>query len=162
MSVRSTYIIEDVQQCIYGLLSKLTSTTAPWTSWSVVLGWPETDVFKKLEKPFIYVLDPLKIDAAWQQGGLSLGSYQILLGLWDDRKTGGTEEINIMSSRLLDLFGNPSSAHTTKFDVITDATYTNTTLKAQGVCIDEIRGPRNIATEDLKEFRREFTLVLRA
>lgn len=161
MAVRSAYIIEDIQQCIYNVISKLTSTTAPWTSWTAKLGYPEADVLDQLAKPIIYIMNPVAVNEQWQQGGLYVGFYEMTIGAWDDRKTGGPEEMNIIASALLNLFRNPSSCHAQQFNVVTDASYTNTTLITQGVRVDGIRGPREIATEEIKEFRFEFTLFLR-
>lgn len=160
MAVRSNYLIEDTQKCIYSLLAGLESTTAPWTRWDVVLGWPETDVFKKLTKPFLYVLPPTVQSWRRVQGGKSSPLMSMTIGAWDDRKTGGTEEINIVGSRILALFGDPQTVHTTTFTVTLDSVYTGTTLKNQGVYVDGIFGPREIATEDVKEFRTEFELYL--
>lgn len=161
--VRANYKIEDIQRCIKGLIAKLVAGTAPWTSWQVVFGWPETDINNKLVKPTIYVLEPILIDQLFQQGGQTgLGLYEMIMGAWDDRYIGGTEEINIIGSRILNLFNDANTVHTTQFDVTLDSAYTNTTLITQGIRIVGIGGPRVIDTEDRKEFRREFDLRLKA
>ena len=160
MTVQANNIIEDLQQCIFSLVKDFTDGTAPWTSWTPVLGYPETETFEQFTKPLIYIMAPVLTDTQWQQGGLYIGAYEGVIGAWDDRKTGGTEEINIISSRILWLFGNPNTAHATTFDVVTDATYTNTTLIAQGLRVEGIAGPREIATEEIKELRVEFTLSI--
>jgi hypothetical protein len=163
MSVRWNYAIDDIQSCVYSLLKKLATYDAPWTSWYVVRGWPEADVFNNLENPFIFVEEPTFVDSRHLQGaGKPYRIFEMRIGLWDDRKTGGPEEINIMSSHLLGLFIDPNNCHTETFDVTLDVAYETTTLLNQGIKIKEIRGPRDIMTEDLKEFRKEFTLTLTA
>lgn len=158
MAVRANTILEDCQRCIHGLISKLCSTTAPWTSWTAILGYPESDVWE-LTAAVIYVETPYKIAISRQQGGLGLGTYGVPLGAWDNRKTGGTEEMNIISSRILNLFETPATFNTQFTIVIGGTTYTNTTLYAQGIGISDISGARRIETEDSKEFRNEFTLT---
>jgi len=162
MSVRTDYIIEDCQKCFHTLISTLTGSTSPWTRWTAVLGYPETDMFTDFKKPLIYTMSPMQVDKQWQQGGLCIGFYEYIQGLWDDRKTGGVEEINIMSSNVLSLFQNPQSVGTTTFDITLDEAYEDTTLMAQGISVMNIIGPREIATENPKEFRREFSVLFRA
>jgi len=84
----------------------------------------------------------------------------MIIGCWVDRKTGGLEELNIMNSRLFDLFDDSKTAHTTQFTVTTNAAHTDTTLLAQGVRVEGILGPRSIPVEDRKESRTEVTIYL--
>jgi hypothetical protein len=161
--VRANYIIEDIQRCIHGLITKLISGTAPWTSWRIVYGWPTSKVFETFTKPFIYVMPPMQTDFIFQSGGgKKLGRFDLTIGAWDDRVTGSTEEINIISSRILALFNDPATVQTTQFNVTLDSAYTNTTLNAQGVKIESCVGPSVIGGEDIKEFRNEFSVTLRA
>lgn len=161
MSVRATHIIEDIEKCVFALISKLCTTTSPWTSWTPYMGWPEVDIDNEFTEPIIYILNPFLTSSDYIQGGLSTKSWEMIIGAWDHRKVGGTEEINIIGSRLLNLFGDPQTVNTTQFNVTLSEAFTNTTLKAQGCYVLGIIGPRDIATEDLKEFRREFTISLR-
>lgn len=160
MAVQANKIFDDLQQCIYQLLKKLSTTTAPWTSWSIVLSDAEGSQYGEFTKPFIYVNPPVLTDKLSQQGGRSLGFYEMIIGCWVDRKTGGLEELNIMNSRLFDLFDDSKTAHTTQFTVTTNAAHTDTTLLAQGVRVEGILGPRSIPVEDRKESRTEVTIYL--
>jgi len=161
MSVRDDYIIEDIQKVLVYLFKEMVATT--WTRWGVVFGWPEQDVFEKFNKPFIYELTPQESGEIQQQGGgHGRNFWELIIGLWDDRQTGGIEEINIMSSKLHNFLKTPQICHTQQFDVtLGDTVYTNTTLSTQGLRVQSIQGPREIFTEDIKEFRREFTLIIR-
>ncbi len=159
MSIRAAYKSTDIQQCIYQLLKA--KTAAPWSSWTVILGWPEDDVYKRFSKPILWVEIPVATGRLDQQGGQSLNRYSMIIGAWDDRKTGGEEEINVISDTITALFEDPKTLHSTStFNVTTSAAFTGTTLTAQGVIVEAINGPRVISTEDPKEFRREFEVII--
>lgn len=163
MAIRENYEVDDIQTLVYSLLLHLAGDTSPWTSWEVIRGFPDVDVFDQFSKPFLYVLMPTTNYAYRHQGG-KVGNkmWSLLIGAWDDRKTGGPEEIAIISSRMLGLFGDPQTAHTTTFNcTLGTTTYTNTTLIAQGLRITAVRGPRELFAENIKEFRAEFELELR-
>ena len=158
--IRVTNKITDTWKCINALLN---NQSAPFTSWKIIKGWPESDVFTDFGSPFIFTESPIQIgyNTPHQGGERAEEFYEMKIGLWDDRKTGGVEEITIMSGRILNLFGNMDTVHSATFDVTLGSAFSNTTLLSQGVRIEDIKGPRNIATENPKEFRREFTLRLR-
>ena len=164
MTVRQNTIVTDIWKCVYALLNKLCSTTAPWSSWDCIKGYPEADRFADFTKPFVYIEDPMPLSDVYFQQGASKAKrqYSIMVGAWDDRKTGGIEEITIMTSRISDLFSDPYTVHTATFDVTLATAYSDTTLKAQGISVDGIGGPRKIETENQKEFRREFELRVTA
>jgi len=87
----------------------------------------------------------------------------MIIGAWDDRKTGGPEEINIIGSHLLSFFRQSKTLHTTQFDLtLRGVTTSDTTLSNQKVKVDGITSMRDIATEDIKEFRKEFEFSLTA
>jgi len=156
MTVRAVEIIEDCQKCFSELIKQLCSATAPWTSWIAVLGYPETRIWETT-KAVIYIEPPMQINTRWQQGGLGGGEFEMIIGAWDNRKEGGTEEINIINSRILALMMNPSTLNTS-FDVTLGSAFTSTTLVAQGIIVTGVIGPREIETEDRKEFRSEFVV----
>lgn len=163
--MRATAVIEDVQRCVHACLAAITG--APWSRWDVILGWPEADATTgKFVKPPIYVMPPIVTDWRWIQGGKPGSRLRMILGAWDDRGTGGTEEINLIASRLLDFFTDPKVMNAQTFTItIGTTTYTGTTLIAQGIRVDTgagpgITGPRQIQSDDLKEFRYEFDLNL--
>ena len=160
--IRTTDKIVDTWKCIHALIDKKTAST-PWSSWKVIKGYPESNVFTDLGTPIIFTEPPHKInDSTPQQGGQKTQEYlDMRIGIWDDRKTGGIEEISIISGRMLDLFGNLNTVHTATFDVTLATAFTDTTLLAQGARVEGIVGPRSIATVNQKEFRNEFTLRLR-
>jgi len=159
MAIRANYIIDDIQRCVFELFEKLCANTSPWTDWQVCYGYPETSIFEQFTKPFFYVMPPSQMATLPMQGGKSIRQWQ-----WDDRKTGGTEEINLMGSRLMELFDDAKAVnYTNTLDVtLGTTTYTGTNLGTQGIFITGIEGPRLIQTEDIKEFRREFMAYLKA
>jgi len=158
MAVRATEIIEDCQRCIEALIAKLCSTTVPWTSWTSTLGRPETDRWE-LASSFIYTMEPYFVEiTGQQQGGSSLAIYEVIIGTWNNRKSGGAEEINIMTSRIQNLFQVPATWSTAFTITINSVVFTDTTLRAQGIGILGITGARQIETEEKKEFRNEQTL----
>jgi hypothetical protein len=159
MAVRSTYFIDDVQKCIHACLAAITSD--PWTRWDIILGWPEADAATgKFVKPPIYIMPPKVIDWLWKQGGKPGKALRMIFGAWDDRGSGGAEEINIIDSRILDLFTDPAVLNAQTFTVTLGSTITGTTLIAQGIGIEGIIGPHDLSTGtgSLKEFRHEFDL----
>jgi len=164
MTVAAAYRTNDIQLCIYELIDYLTENTSPWTSWEAVLGWPETEVFKDKDA-IIYVLEPIPVKAEEirQQGGLPLHRFELLFGGWVTMKQGGAEEINIMDSTILNFFENPQTVHQQTFTVtLTDGTeQADTTLVNEGIRVEDITGGRWIDTEDVKEYRKEFTLTLK-
>ena len=163
MSVRDTHIIDDIQACFYELIDKLCTTTSPWTSWSVYRGYPKAAVLSQFTKPLIYVMSPKWAGNINQMGGKPAAYYEIVIGMWDDRKTGGTEEINIIASRLFSLFRDPNASHAQAFTVTHGTTtYTDTTLINQRVSVVDTRALRDIETTDEDEFRKELTLKIRA
>lgn len=164
MAIRSSYILTDVQECLYQFLSKLIVGSAPWTSWAVQKGWPESDVLKHFSKPIIYIDAPLITDTKyWQMGGVPLFQVSTIIGCYNDRSTGGPEELEIISGHLVEKFLNPSGVLAVTFNVTLGATtYSSTTLGAQGIRIQNISGPRGgITADDLKEFRKELELTLK-
>jgi len=164
MSVRQNTIVTDIWKCVHALLKKYCDNTAPWSSWDCIKGYPEEERFADFTKPFIYTEDPFPVGDVYMQQGASKGKrlYSIIIGAWDDRKTGGIEEITIMTSRISDLFSDPYTVHTATFDVTLATAISDTTLKAQGIRVDAIGGPRKIEIENQKEFRREFELRVTA
>ena len=161
--IRTNNKIVDSWKCIDALLNKYQSTSAPWTSWKVIKGYPESNVFTDLGTPIIFTEPPVKtLEGPSQHGGEKSQEYlDMRIGIWDDRKTGGIEEISIISGRILDLFGNFSTVHTATFDVTLGSAFSNTTLLNQGMRVEGITGPRSIETVNQKEFRNEFVLRLR-
>jgi len=153
--------MDDIQSCFLALFKKLTANVSPWTSWEVVRGWPERDILKHFSKPIIYLEPPFRTGVWRQQAGKSGNIWEMIVGAWDDRKTGGIEEIQIISAHIIDLFNDPQTLFGTTFDVtLGGTTYTDTTLTKQKIRAGEAIGPRTIQTEDLKEFRVEFTVTL--
>ena len=161
--VRSTHIIDDVQLSIYSLLYELSTTTSPWTDWTIKIGFPEEEVLDQFAEPIIYVMQPIQVGKIQHQGQSAINRrWRIAIGAWLDRKHGGTEELNIIGSRLMSLFEDPRTACVlTTFDITLGTTaYTDTNLTALGVFVDGIEGPNQIYVLDEKEFRDEFQLYL--
>lgn len=159
--LRDGYQVEDILRCIKAVIDSKVSATAPWTSWTTVLEYPESTVFELLSKPFIYIESPALTRSIPQQGGIPGSEWEMILGAWDDRKTGGPEEINIIGSQILKLFRDPQTLHTATFTLaLGGTTYTSKTLLYHGIQVIDIRGPQKMFTEEDKEFRIEFILTL--
>ena len=94
-------------------------------------------------------------------GGHPSGYWTMIIGLWDDRKTGGYEEIGVMKGILYNFFNTPSNCNQYQFNVTLDITYNNTTLLAQGMPTNAIENIRDIGTNKDKEFRAEVNLVIK-
>ena len=158
MTIRDDYFIEDVTQLIFALLSSKTS--APWSSWRITIGWPEVDVNSTTDKLVIYIGDIFQTESTPQQGGLNKRKLQMTIGTWDDRISGGTEEINIATSALLSMFNSPE-VNSSQFTVtLGTTTYTSKTLGYHGLTIQGANGPMMMDSSDPKEFRRELTVFM--
>jgi|GEM_PF-1143289 len=163
-NLRSTHIVDDVQQCIYALLNTLSGSTSPWTSWTVTLGFPEEEMLHQFAEPIIYVMSPVQLSRVTQQGASAITRYwRVILGAWLERKHGGIEELNIIASRIMSLFEDRKVACVdTTFNVtLGSTTYTDTNLTTMGIFVDGIQGERDrFEFIDEKEFRREWDLIL--
>ena len=163
-NIRSTHFIDDIQRCIYALLNELASTTSPWTDWTVKLGYPEAEVFDQFDEPIIYVMPPVQINKIRHQGESAPTRYwRMTIGAWLNRMQGGTEEMNIIGSKLMALFEDGATCcSTTTFDVTLGTTaYTNTNLITMGIVCNGIEGPNErFDVVDEKEFRNEWDVEL--
>lgn len=153
--------MDDILTAITFLLKSKTSS--PWSSWTVIRGWPEIAVFNNLSTPFIYVEHPQLTGVLMQAGGgKSSKSWEMRIGCWDDRKTGGPQECAIMMSTLINLLSDPA-VHTDTFTAaVGGTTYTGKTLLDWGIAISPSMTSRDIYTEAEKEFRAELILSLRS
>lgn len=158
--MRDGYIIEDLQHVVWTFFKSLSS---PWNAWDHVLGYPEQEIFENFTKPIIYYCAPQISYTKMQYGGKKKNDYEMIVGIWLDRDTGGQGELNIICSKFIQMINDPQTLHTTKFTLVLGATtYTNQTLTLQGVKIFDIRGPREIIkNNDLKEFRNEIVLLIK-
>lgn len=158
--LRAGYEIDDMLTAIVALLKNKTSS--PWSSWEIIRGWPEIAVFELFSKPFIYVEHPRLsgIFAQHMGGGKTMKSWEMIIGCWDDRKTGGPQEVAIMTSTLINLFGDAAVHCDTFTAAVGGVTYTSKTLIDWGIAISQNVFSRQIATEHEKEFRSEITLLI--
>ena len=163
MSVSQPYIIDDIHNNIHKLFVKLVGNTSPWTRWAVYRGFPDIDVLDSFDKPVIYIMQPNLINTTQQQGGIGRGQYSVIIGWWDDRKTGGPKEVGIITSQMIYLFKYPIALHAITYDItVRGTTTTGTTLSAQKLSVEGITNIRPIATEDKNEFRSECEITLSA
>lgn len=154
-----------IQKNFYAALAELTQTETPWTRWNVELGYPNAATFEKNAKMFIYVQLPTLVKPGRQQQGQGFpgGEFDIIVGGWANRVNGGVEEIAIFDGKMAEFFLTPTKWSTKKYDVTTEATFTDTTLYKQGVHIFALNGPNRILDNvDDNEFRHEFTIKFRS
>lgn len=157
MSIRNARKAYDSQKCIYQAIKKKCDNNAPFTSWTPILSYPQTDIWNDHES-IIYLEDPVNTDVKWHQGGRNMTGFNMMIGAWTVRKTGGEEEVIIMADELVNLFTDHKALHQVTFDVTTDNSYSDTTLNAQGVQIQNISVASGIETEGLDGFRKRLTL----
>jgi len=162
--MRDNYKVEDIQRVIWALFKSGLDSTSPWSSWDYILNYPDQTVFEEFTKPFIYFESPVIISHIHQQGGKLIHDWEMIIGIWDDRKTGGPGEINIITGYMLGLLSDPKTMNTKTFSVILGGTtYNNQTLVLQNIKITGFTGPREILKNtDEKEFRNEIVIQLRA
>lgn len=163
-NLRDTHLIDDIQQCLYALLNTMAGSTSPWTSWVIKIGFPEEEVLEQFDKPIIYIMEPVQLDRLRQQGGSAPTRYwRVTIGVWLERIHGGTEELNIIGSRIMKFFEDSKvSCVDTTFNVTLGATtYTATNLTTMGIFVDGIDGDRaRFDFIDEKDFRREWDLTV--
>ncbi|HNR69543.1 MAG TPA: hypothetical protein PKN24_15970 [bacterium] len=161
--IREGYEIADIQQAVMGFLRAKTVSSAPWTSWAVVEGWPNQTVFETFTKPFLYCHSPLMIEQVQQQGGgKPRFNWELVVGGWTDREKGGSEEAAIMQSALMRLFANSAVNAVTFSGTVAGTAFTAKTLPQIGVVIDGIQNPRSIEFEQEDDFRGEVSILLTA
>jgi hypothetical protein len=159
--IRSGYEILDTQLNLLRLFEKLTAS-APWSRWQPIEGYPETQYFS-IAKPLIYIEPPYRMGAAREnQAGLAGHWWSVTLGCWDENKCGGINEIAMISNSIITTFTNPQTLYGIKYNINYYGTaYTNTSLIAQGIRMQNLTGPRWITKDSTtKQFRLEFDLNL--
>ena len=159
--IRAAYRIDDIQLCIFELLND--SSDAPFDRCEIKLSYPNESEFNKFTKPFIYVNPPIINDSIFTQGALPNFRSEITIGTWTDQHLGGSGESNVINSALINLFSNPQKCHKDYTFTVTLGltTYTNTTLTAMGIEVENVLYLREMAKSvDVKEFRYEISLQL--
>jgi len=152
--------VADIKECFVQMLDALSS---PWSDWEIVSGWPDRTILQAAQKDVVYVLSPIKSGEMQNQGGLTRNYWDMVIGFWVTRDEGGPSEVDVFQSNVLNLFQNPQTVQGSQFTVeIASTTYTDTTLKEQGIYVTGISGPIEIPTEELNDFRIEFTVNLTA
>ena len=159
--IRRDHIVDDIQTVLMALLAAKQSD-APWSSWAVVRGFPNIEILETYSRPVVYVCAPEWMGQLLHAGGQPSWLWRVTVGAWDDRKTGGPRELNMIMSAMLDFFSDPQTCHTQRFDVrIGGAVYGGTTLPEVGVRVEAVEGPREMMTVDDGEFRAELAIVVR-
>jgi len=158
--IRAGYEIDDIQTVLVALLKA--NTSAPWSSWEVIRAWPDNEQFTKITKPIIYVDRPQFTESIIQQGGTPGTMWECDIGLWDDNRTGGSEEIGIMQSQLLAFFRARHTLHQKTFTVtLGTTTYTATTAWKQGLNIKSILPARTLDNDaENNNFRVEHGITI--
>jgi len=164
MSIRAGYEIPDIQEAIVAFLrAKVTSGGPPWTSWTIVEGWPDKQVFENFAKSFLYCHAPLVYGEINQQGGeAGLVRWEVVIGGWTDRQKGGTEEAGIMMAELFKLFRTASINNTTFSGSIAGTAFVNKTFPQIGITIESVINPRKIEIYEDDDFRGEVSVILTA
>lgn len=159
--IRAGYELTDVQKVVTDYLRyKVATAGSPWSSWIVVEGWPEQDVFANFSKLFLYSHTPTWLGEQVQQGGTGLRNLEMVVGGWSCRAAGGAEEAAIALSALLYLFGNPAVNAATFNANIAGTAYTAKTFPQLGLTIDGITNPRKIEFREDDDFRGEVSLLI--
>lgn len=154
--IRLGYELDDSQTLIVALLRSLTASS-PWSSWEVINGFPTVDIFA-LQKPVIYVYQPLLLNTVRQLGGQPALVTELTIGAWCEF----TQEINIIAGQLLRFFLNGKAAHSQPFDVEIGGEVTQgCTVIDHKVIITKVSSPQWIFS-DVKDsqFRVELSINL--
>ena len=170
--IRSDHIFEDMRVV---LLAFFRSLGSPFTSWDFIKDYPDKLLFRRWNKPYIWIegFNPIgTIESqynTWGQRNVSGTDYtdyafyaeiEFQIGIWLNQTHGGMEEMNIIRSALFSLFharrpGLPADT----FDVtLGNDSYTGVTLYQMGFRDLRIIGDREVPTEDVKEWRRELNV----
>jgi len=155
--MRPDHIINDIQTCFVALFEQLQSDTVPFTNWQIVREYPETTVLDNMTDLFIYIKAPTLTSRRYHQGGKSGLDFEIIIGIHNDKITGGAEEHVIAESVILNLLNDSKAVHTKVFDVqLGNTVYQNQTLTLQGIRVMDISGPFRIVEKKEDEFKSEF------
>ena len=159
--IRETHLLDDIQKTLLTFFRKL-SDTSPWDAWEYVEAYPLQEVLDQFEKPVIYFEKPFLVDKIAHQGGRAKRIWRCTIGAWDDRKTGGTEEINIISSQLFKIVEKKEEINDVAFNITLGLeSYTGKKMSDMGIKLVELQGPREVFTKDKDEFRYEFDLYIK-
>jgi len=155
--------IGDIQTILYELFASLT-TTLPWSNWSVVYGFPNTEIIEAQNKVFMYIEEPiLSGESVEQMAGQKLNSWIVQVGFWVNLDMGDRGEAQEWLSELINLVQNKYNLYKKEFNVeIGGVEYSDTTLKAQGIMLKSISSVRTIPTDENDDYRLEVQLHLTA
>lgn len=156
----------DMQTVIVALLKSL-QTSEPWDSWEIIAGYPNEDQISAADKSIVYVETPLLIGPQTEQfgGGEPKNEWVCIIGYWNSIDEGGQEEAGVWNANMITLIQTKGSLYNYQFNVeIGGVTFSNTTLGAQGVWLQDISPPRPIDSpeEDRDDYRIEVDISITA
>ena len=159
--MRSDHLINDILGCFVALFEQLQSDTGPFTDWQIVREYPDSTVLENMTKPIIYIKSPVLTGRRYHLGGKSGPDFEIVIGIHNDKTTGGAVELAIAESAILNLLNDSKAVHTKTFNVqFGNAVYTGQTLTLQGIRIVDITGPFRKTDEREHEFNSEYRVRL--
>ena len=113
----------------------------------------------EVETSIIFIESPILVGNRFQQGAKGGGLlFELPIGAWTTRTIGGTEELNLISSRIINLV-HDTSVSKTAFNVTLASAHTDTTLIKQGIGLRTITGPYSADTGNIKDFRNDFVIT---
>ena len=157
----------DMQAVIVALLKSL-QTAVPWSTWTIIFGYPNSTQIKAADKGVVYVEEPILTTGAESYqfgGGEPRNIWALRIGFWGFIDSGGRSRAGTWATQMVTLIQTKAALFAYKFDVeIASTTFSDTTLGAQGVWLDTISGPRPITgqAEDKNDYRLEFEITLKA
>lgn len=158
--IRSGYEAADIQKAVTDFLRSKAAAVAPWSSWSVVEGWPGSTVFENFKKLFLYSHAPILFQTDLHQAGRARKVYEMVVGAWSCSASGGREEAAIAQSALINLFEDPATNAVRFNSTVGGTVNTNKTFLEIGMTVEGVINPRaiNVVSED--DFRAEISLVI--
>jgi len=159
--MRADHILNDILNCFVTLFEQLQSDTPPFTDWQIVREYPAATVLDNMTALIIYIKAPVLAGRRRHQGGKCGLDFEIVIGIRNDKTTGGAEEHAVAASAMLNLINDSKAVHTKTFNVqFGNTVYPGQTLSLQGIRVLDITGPfRNVNVNE-DEFNSEFRIRL--
>ena len=157
--IREEFKSRDIQDCIVELMD---SWGAPWNRWTVIHGWPDVPLDGDFG-PYVYGMLPEESDRITMQGGeRPLRLWNMTIGFWLHRSGGGEDELSVWTSGMQYKFDNPGVNGNLFTVTLGTTTYSNTTLKTQGISVQRVSRPSAEMGQEKREFRKEMDLLIKA
>jgi len=161
--MRADHILYDMTSCFVALFEQLQTDTTPFTDWQIVREYPAVTVLDNMTALIIFIKTPVLAGRRQFQGGKCGLDFEMVIGIHNDKTSGGVEEHSIAEGAVLNFLNDSKAVHTKTFNLqLGNTNYSEQTLTLQGIRIMNITGPFRNVDEKEDEFNSEFRIKLQS